>query len=66
MISKSIKKTLIDQDINMTQLAKMTGYSRTHLSAIVNGRFHSPRAEKIVAMTLGITLNDHNSEKPKA
>ncbi len=46
-------KVLIDQELSVTELAKRTGYTRQYLSALINGRFDSPRAKKMVAFTLG-------------
>ena len=52
MIAKTVKKTLIDQEINITTLAERTGYTRGYLSGLLNGRFESSRAQKVIALAL--------------
>lgn len=49
---KNVKKALIDQEITITELSGITGYTRGHLSAIINGRMESFRVKKIIALTL--------------
>jgi len=52
MTVKNIKKTMIDQDLNVTKLAKITGYTRGHLSNVINGHFDSIRAKKSISLAL--------------
>jgi len=63
MINKEIKKTLIDKDMTITDLAKETGYTRAHMSKIINEHIKSPKAEKLIAFVLGTSqamLSKHN------
>lgn len=36
--AKACKKALIDKDMSINDLAKATGYSRQHVSAVINCR----------------------------
>ena len=36
ILSKEIKKCMVDKDINMTDLANMTGYSKAYISSMLN------------------------------
>jgi len=53
MGGKEVKKALIDRDISAADLAEMTGFSRGHLYGVINGRYKSLRAKKIIALALG-------------
>lgn len=68
MVFKEVKKTMIDQSLSVTKLAEVTGYTRGHLSNVINGNIDSIRAKKVVALALGgdfnelwITKDNHNS-----
>lgn len=52
MSFKNVKKALIDQEITITKLSGITGYTRGHLSSIINGCMESLRVKKIIALTL--------------
>jgi DNA-binding Xre family transcriptional regulator len=52
MIAKKVKKTMIDRDITVTNLAKITGYTRGHLSNVINGRIDSIKVKKVIALAL--------------
>lgn len=52
MSAKNVKKTMIDQDLSLTKLAGITGYSRVHLSNVINGHLESLRAKKVIALAL--------------
>lgn len=52
MSNKEIKKILIDKDMTVTNLAKETGYTRVHMSRIINGHIKSPKAERLIAFVL--------------
>lgn len=54
MIAKNVKKALIDQGLSVTKLAETTGYTRGHLSNVINGHIDSRRVKKMVALTLNI------------
>lgn len=49
----AVKTALKQEGLSITQLAKITGFSRQHLSGVISGRIHSPRARKIIALALG-------------
>ncbi len=53
MIAKQVKKTMIDQDITLKKLAEVTGYKYVHLSHVINGKYNSIRAKKVIALALG-------------
>ncbi len=57
MIAKEVKKTMIDQDLTITKLAVITGYTRPHLCNVINGHFESVRAKKSIALALGKDFN---------
>ena len=52
MVSKRIKKILIHQGVTITQLSEQIGYTRGHISAVINGRTDSVRVKKILALSL--------------
>ena len=53
MSTKKVKKAMIDKDLTITKLAKKTGYSRIHLSNVINGHFKSAKARGAIAEALG-------------
>ena len=53
MIAKQVKKTMIDQDLTITKLTEITGYTLGHISNVINGRYESVRAKKVIALALG-------------
>ena len=57
MIAKEVKKTMIDQELTITRLAGITGYTRAHLCNVINGHFESVRAKKSIALALGKDFN---------
>ena len=62
-----VKKALLDQGITITRLARMTGFTRGHLSGVINGRYESIRAKKVIALALGVSYEDlwGPDERPK-
>jgi len=50
--NKKVKKLLIDQDLTIAKLAETTGYSRVHLSNVINGHFEAPKARQKIAEVL--------------
>jgi transcriptional regulator with XRE-family HTH domain len=48
----AVKTASKQEGLSITQLAKITGFSRQHLSGVISGRIHSPRAKKIIALAL--------------
>lgn len=51
-IHKKVKKLLIDQDLTVAKLAEKTGYSRVHMSNVINGHFEAPEVRLKVAKVL--------------
>ena len=44
---KEVKKSMIDDDINVTELAERVGFSRNYVSGVVNGRVYAPEIAKV-------------------
>ncbi len=64
MVSKVIKKILIDQGVTITELSKQIGYTRGHVSSVINGRIDSIRVKKILALSLNKSFKElWNEEK---
>jgi transcriptional regulator with XRE-family HTH domain len=53
MSKLKVKKVLIDKELSIADLARLTGFTRGHLSGVINGRYKSERAKKIIALALG-------------
>ena len=58
MNRKLFKKSLIDRDLKQAEFAREIGYSPEHLSGVINGRFKSKRARKVIAFGLGVRYVD--------
>ncbi|NIN00847.1 MAG: helix-turn-helix domain-containing protein, partial [candidate division Zixibacteria bacterium] len=58
MVSKVIKKILIDQGVTITELSKQIGYTRGHVSSVINGRIDSIRVKKILALSLNKSFKE--------
>ena len=56
--NKKVRKALIDADLTITHLAEITGFTREHLSSVINGNVESKRAEKIIALALKMRPED--------
>ena len=48
--NKKVKKALIDADLTVVKLSEVTGYTRPHLSNVINGNIDSIRAKKVIAL----------------
>lgn len=48
------KKTLIDMDMGVNELAKKLGMTRNHVSAVINGRVVSPNTQSLICNYLKI------------
>lgn len=59
---KLVKHTLIDKDMDVSELATKTGLARPYLSSIINGRIYSQPAVNKVSDCLGIS-NDYDTGK---
>jgi lambda repressor-like predicted transcriptional regulator len=55
-MDKTIKKLLIDRELTIAALARKSGYTRSHLSAVIHGRVDSPKAQRAIAAALGVEL----------
>ena len=55
--NKKVKKALIDADLTIAKLSEITGYTRPHLSKVINDRYDSIRAKKSIALALGKDFN---------
>lgn len=53
---KEIKKSMIDDDLNVTELAERVGLSRNYVSGVVNGRVYAPEIAKIISKDRNITV----------
>lgn len=51
---KEAKKTMIDRDLEVNDLAESLGMSRPYVSSILNGRVYSPVAVKKISDFLHI------------
>ena len=52
--AKACKKALIDKDMSINDLAKATGYSRQHVSAVINCRTIYYTCQEVICKTLGV------------
>ena len=55
---KKVKKAMIDKDLTTVKLSEITGFSRVHISNVINGHFEAPRARKAIADALGMDFNE--------
>lgn len=53
---KEVKKSMIDDDINMTELAERVGMCRNYVSGVVNGRVYAPEIAKKISQDRNITV----------
>lgn len=53
---KEVKKSMIDDDINVTELAERVGFSRNYVSGVVNGRVYAPEIAKVIGEDRHVTL----------
>ena len=58
MIGTALKAKRIEKGISQAKLAEITGYTRGHLSNIINGNFDSVRAKKVVSLALCREFNE--------
>lgn len=55
---KEVKKTLIDRDMKITELAEVIGLSRSHVTNIINGVFVFPEIQQRICDYLGIETKE--------
>ena len=53
---KEVKKSMIDDDINVTELAERVGFSRNYVSGVVNGRVYAPEIAKVIGEDRHVTV----------
>ena len=53
---KEVKKSMIDDDLNVTELAERVGLSRNYVSGVVNGRVYAPEIAKIISKDRNFTV----------
>ena len=53
---KEVKKSMIDDNINMTELAERVGMCRNYVSGVVNGRVYAPEIAKKISQDRNITV----------
>ena len=58
IFTKKVKIAMLNQDVTVAKLADLTGYTRPHLSGVINGKYESIRAKKIIALALGKNFKD--------
>jgi len=51
--NKKVRKFLVELDLSISNLAKITGFSRVYVSYLMSGKIKSIRAQKIIAFVLG-------------
>ena len=54
-MTERIKKRLITLDISQADIARKLGYTRQHISAIINGKQESLEIETLILEELGIS-----------
>jgi len=54
-VNKTIKKIMIDRDLTLSMLAKMTGVTPVHLCAVINGRMISYPLREKIAFALNVS-----------
>ena len=52
MSTKTVKKALLDADLMIKDVSRLTGFSQAHLSRVINGHCDSPRAQRSIALVL--------------
>jgi lambda repressor-like predicted transcriptional regulator len=52
IVTKHIKIELIKKGLTIKNLSQITGYTREHLSKVINGRANSPKTKKAIALVL--------------
>lgn len=57
-MNKEIKKTLIDKDLSVTEVARKIHRSRTWVSLVINGHEKSEDARKAISRVLGVPYKD--------
>ena len=53
---KEVKKSMIDDDLSVNELAERVGLCRTYVSGVVNGRLYAPEIAKIISKDRKVTV----------
>lgn len=66
-----VKKALLESNLQVQEVAKQLGYTRGHISGVINGRLDSFKVKKSIALLLGKDFDllwtrdsDHKAGKP--
>lgn len=54
--AKILRKTMLDLDLRVKDLVRLTGASRRMISYILSGQMRSPKYESIIGQVLGISV----------
>jgi len=49
---------MIDKNLKIKDLSQITGYTRGHLSCVINGHIDSPKVKKIITLALNEQFDD--------
>ena len=52
MSTKAVKRALLDADLMIKDVSRLTGFSQAHLSRVIHGHCDSPRAQRSIALVL--------------
>ena len=63
--SKEVKKAMIDQDMDMIDIANKFKWTRQYATAIVNGGMYHPEAVARVSLLFGIEIPSENATLAK-
>ena len=59
-----VRKALLDKGFQIKDVAKALGYTRGHVSGVINGRLDSPKVKKSIALLLGKDFDSLWLEEP--
>lgn len=60
----TVRKALLDKGLQIGDVAKRLGYTRGHISGVINDRFDSPRVKTGIALLLGKDFDELWPVKP--
>lgn len=63
--SKEVKKAMIDQDMDMNDIANKFKWTRQYATAIVNGSMYHPEAVARVSLLFDVEIPSENSTLAK-
>ena len=59
-----VRKALLDKGLQIKEVAEELGYTISHVSGVINGRFDSPKVKKSIALLLGKDFDSLWSTEP--